>query len=82
MQVVSIVEMSWMGQSSSKRVIGIRESLYHKAVMESLLVTAISSKNRLARAANSSLYRGGISGEYIRGGLSGSSDRKGLCTRV
>ncbi len=56
--------------------------LYYKAVIESLLVTTVSSKNRLARVTDSSLYRGGISGRYIRGRLSRSLGRKSPCTEM
>ncbi len=50
--------------------------------MESLLATTVSSENRLARVADSSLYRGGISGRYIRERLSESLSRKSPCTGV
>ncbi len=56
--------------------------LCHRAVVGSLLITAVSGKNRPARAVNSSSYRGGFGGRYIKRGLSGSLGRKGLYTRV
>ncbi len=80
--MTSIVEMSEIGQSESERVVGIRGSLCHRAVMESLLVTTVSSKNKPARVANSSSYRGSISSKYIREGLCRLPGRKGPCTRV
>ncbi len=60
----------------------IRGPLCHRVVVGSLLVTAVFSKNRLARVANSSSYRGSIGGRYIRGRLSESPGRKGPYVRV
>ncbi len=45
-------------------------------------MTAVSGEIRPSRVADSSSYRGGISGRYSEGGLSGSLGRKGPCARV
>ncbi len=71
-----------MGQSRSERVVEIRGSLYHRAVISSLLATTVSSENRSTKAVDSSSYRGSISGRYIKGRLSRLLGRKGLCARV
>ncbi len=82
MQVASMVEMSGVGQSRSERVVGIGGSLCCRAIVESLLATAVFGENRPTRAADSSSYRGSVGGGYIEGGLSGSPGRKGPCARV
>ncbi len=45
-------------------------------------MTTVSSEIRHSRVADSSLYKGGISGRYIEGGLSRSLGRKGPCARM
>ncbi len=45
-------------------------------------MTAVSGETRYSRAADSSSYRGGISGGYIEGGLSRSLGRKSPCARM
>ncbi len=42
-------------------------------------MTAVSGEIRQSGIADSSSYRGSVSGGYIKGGLSGSLDRKGPC---
>ncbi len=81
-QVASKVEMSRIGQSRSERIIGIRESLYCRVVVELHLGNYCSSEIRYSRIADSDSYRGSINSGYIRRGLSGSLSRKGLCTRL